>query len=369
VKHHASHTKAGLPAVAPIPETVGEIMTREIVSVPVGTSVRDVALLMSEKRISAVPVFAAGGQLVGMVSEGDLLGRNDADRLARRDWWLTILKDGKPALSELFDTLVARPVEEVMCAPVMTIEARAPLHEVAEMLRAYDIKRLPVMLAGRMVGIVSRSDLVRAMASVIPRRASGRSVGGLLSLFAGMMQTDVRPEDASASAIPAVPVEVDRAPVTADGFRALVTASKQAERDDAVAAKQQAKLDQQRRTEAMRQEHLGERAWREELRTHSLSLRSLQRRKSQDRRGRGRLANHLEGRGGRGVRTVGARTTSDGIRAHRANRGIFRRDARQRGFDAHLEPSRSSQMKPRQRAEGLACNRAPSRKETPAGSP
>jgi hypothetical protein len=111
------------------------------------------------------------------------------------------------------------------------------------------------------LGIVSRSDLVRAMASVIPRRAAGRSVGGLLSLLAGMMQTDVRPEDASASPIPSLPPEADRAAVTADGFRALVAASKQAERDDAVAAKQQAKLDQQRRTEAMRQEHLGEHAW------------------------------------------------------------------------------------------------------------
>ena len=261
MKNEAPNFRADPSAGAPIPQTAGEIMTTDVVSVPVGTSVRDVALLMSEKRISAVPVLAAGGQLVGMVSEGDLLGRNDADRLARRDWWLTILKDGKPAPPELFDTLVARPVEEVMRAPVMTIEARAPLHEVAEMLRAYDIKRLPVMRAGRMVGIVSRSDLVRALASVIPRRAAGRSVGGLLSLFAGMMQTDVRPEDASSPATPSVPPEVDRAPVTADGFRALVTASKQAERDDAVAAKQQAKLDQQRRTEAMRQEHLGEHAW------------------------------------------------------------------------------------------------------------
>jgi CBS domain-containing protein len=260
VKHHPSNTSAGLPAVAPVPETAGEIMTTEIVSVPIGTSVRDVALLLLEKRISAVPVLAADGQLVGMVSEGDLLGRNDADRLARRDWWLAMLKDARSPLPKLLDTLVARPVEEVMRAPVMTIEARAPMHEAAEMLRVYDIKRLPVMLAGQMVGIVSRSDLVRAMASVIPRRASGRSAGGLLSLFAGMMQTDVRPEDASLSAIPSEPA-VDRAAVTADAFRALVTASEQTDRNDAIAAKQQAKLNQQLRIKALLQEHLDEHAW------------------------------------------------------------------------------------------------------------
>ena len=57
-----------------------------------------------------------------------------------------------------------------MRAPVITIEASAPLHETAEMLRVYDIKRLPVMRGGRMAGIVSRADLVRAMAAMIPNR-------------------------------------------------------------------------------------------------------------------------------------------------------------------------------------------------------
>jgi hypothetical protein len=199
--------------------------------------------------------------LVGMVSEGDLLGRNDADRLARRDWWLTMLKDARSPSPELLDMPVARPVEEVMCAPVMTIEARAPLHEVAEMLRLYDIKRLPVMQGDRMVGIVSRSDLVRVLASMVPRRASVRSAGGLLSLFAGMMQTDVRPEkEASPSASPSEPA-IDRGAVTADAFRALVTASKQTDRNDAIAAKQQAKLNQQLRIKALLQEHLDEHAW------------------------------------------------------------------------------------------------------------
>ena len=85
-----------MPTVAPSPETAADIMTIDIASVPVGTSVRDVALLLLEKRISAVPVLAADQQLVGMVSEGDLIGRNVADRVARRDWWLALLKNGQP---------------------------------------------------------------------------------------------------------------------------------------------------------------------------------------------------------------------------------------------------------------------------------
>ena len=200
MKHETVSPGVGQQAVARAPQTVGEIMTTDIVCVTVGTRVRDVALLLLEKRISAIPVVAADQQLVGMVSEGDLLGRNDIDRLARRDWWLAMLKDGLPLTASL-ETLVARPVEHVMSAPVLTIESRATLQELAEMLRLNDIKRLPVIHGGRMVGIVSRSDLVRAVAT-IPPQPSRRSAGGLRSLFAGMMQTDIRPEDAPGSVPP-----------------------------------------------------------------------------------------------------------------------------------------------------------------------
>jgi CBS domain-containing protein len=71
VRHEAPSPKTGRPAVFETPNTAGEIMTKEVVSVLVGTSVRDVADLLLEKRISAIPVLAANLQLVGMVSEGD----------------------------------------------------------------------------------------------------------------------------------------------------------------------------------------------------------------------------------------------------------------------------------------------------------
>jgi CBS domain-containing protein len=257
VRHEALHTDADQPAAPSNPKTAADIMTVGIISVLVGTSVRDVAQLLFEKRISAIPVLAADHQLVGMVSEGDLLGRNDADRVARRDWWLALLKNGPP-LREPLEVLAARPVESVMRAPVLTIEAAAPFHEIAEMLRAYDVKRLPVMRGGRMVGVVSRSDLVRVMATMIPQRAAGPSTGGLFSLFAGMMQTDVRPEHPPALA---PPTTANRPVVTANAFRTLVTISKQAEREDAIAAEQQVKLDRQRQVKAMLLEHLDQEMW------------------------------------------------------------------------------------------------------------
>ncbi len=236
-------------------------MTRDVVSASVGTSVRDVAMHMLEKRISAMPVLAADLQLVGMVSEGDLIGRSDADRVARRDWWLTLLTDAQPQ-TEAFAALAVRPVEQVMRAPVLTFEARAPLHEIAEMVAVYDIKRLPVMQGDRMVGIVSRSDLVRAVATQVPKPTMGQSVDGLLSLFAGMMQTNVRPEDAPAAASASTePAALEREPVTAGSFRKLVIIAEETLRDDAFAAKQLAALERLRQIKAMLLEHLDKEVW------------------------------------------------------------------------------------------------------------
>jgi CBS domain-containing protein len=254
--NEAPSAKADLPAVAPRPQTAGDIMTTDIVSVAIGASVRDVALLLLEKRISAVPVLGADQQLVGMVSEGDLLGRNDADRVARRDWWLAQMKEGPP-LAEPLEALVARPVEQVMRAPVVTVEAEAPLHEIAEMLRVYDIKRLPVMRGGRMVGIVSRSDLVRVMATTIPPPATGRSIGGLAAMLSGMLKTKSPPPEARPSPAPVVAPPA----LTAEAFHTLVTASKQAEKDDVIAAKAQAKLDLQGQIKLMLQEHVDTETW------------------------------------------------------------------------------------------------------------
>jgi CBS domain-containing protein len=254
--HESSSAEAEQPVVAPSLETAGDLMTTAIVSVAIGASVRDVARLLLEKRVSAVPVLGADQQLLGMVSEGDLVGRNDADRVARRDWWLALLGDGQP-LAESLEALAARPVEQVMRAPVISIDAEAPLHEVAEMFRVYDIKRLPVMRGGRIAGIVSRSDLVRAMATKVPPLAAKGSRGGLAGMFAGMMKSESRQSQAQPSAPPAVVAPA----TTAEAFLTLVTASKQAGQDEAVAAKDQAKLEQERQVKALLQEHVGTPAW------------------------------------------------------------------------------------------------------------
>jgi CBS domain-containing protein len=255
VKHEASSLE-----LDPARLTAGQIMTTDIACAKVGDSVRAVAKLLSERRVSAIPVLADDDQLVGMVSEGDLLGRDAAGRLARSDWWLALLKgEGGPAAPT--EAMLARPVSEVMHAPVVTVGAQASLPAVAEMLRLHDIKRLPVMSGGHMVGIVSRSDIVRAMgAGAPPPSAAVAPAGGLLGFLSGMMQRDVRPEDPSAAA-PSQPKAPTAPAATADAFRSLVTASKETIKDDAAAAREQGRLERGREVKALLMKPLREPAW------------------------------------------------------------------------------------------------------------
>ncbi len=184
----------------------------------------------SKSASAPFPCSAPTSNCLEWSAKATLLGRNDADRVARRDWWLALLGDGQP-LAEPLEALVARPVEQVMRAPVMTIEAQAPLHEIAEMFRVYDIKRLPVMRGGRIAGIVSRSDLVRAMATMVPSPAT-ESLPWRLRRHARRHDENREPTAEARVSPSAAPVVAPPA-ITAEAFLTLVTASKQAGKDEA----------------------------------------------------------------------------------------------------------------------------------------
>jgi hypothetical protein len=117
-----------------------------------------------------------------MVSEGDLLGRDEADREARRDWWLTLLAEGEALSADFLGSLRAaeRRAHDVMAAPVVTVGEEMEISEIARLLTAYRIKRVPVLRDGRIVGIVSRADILRAVAAEAAEqtKAAGRSRGG-----------------------------------------------------------------------------------------------------------------------------------------------------------------------------------------------
>jgi len=155
-----------------------DVMTRSVVSVREETPIRDVARFLLEKHISAAPVLDEGGRPIGMVSEGDLIGRSDEDRLARRDWWLTLLAEGQRLAPEFLATLRLpdRTAGEVMSKPVLTIDPDTETREIAKLLHSRRIKRVPVMQDGRMIGIVSREDLLRAMAAEQPAAPAGQLI-------------------------------------------------------------------------------------------------------------------------------------------------------------------------------------------------
>ena len=142
-----------------------DVMTREVVSVASDTPMQKIAALLVEKRISGVPVVDGSGAPIGMVSEGDLTGRSEAEREARQDWWLTMLAEGEAVSPEFLASLNYPTARDMMSAPVISIDEETSLGEIAELLTTHRIKRVPVVRDGRIVGIVSRADLVRALAA------------------------------------------------------------------------------------------------------------------------------------------------------------------------------------------------------------
>jgi CBS domain-containing protein len=144
----------------------GEIMTTNVVTVRPDTPARSIARVLFKNKISAVPVVDEGGSLIGMVSEGDLMPRNETDRDARRDWWLRLLAEGEELDPEFVQHVeqTDRTAQQVMTSPVVTVQDTADLVEIADLLLSKRIKRVPVVHDGRMVGIVSRANLIKAVA-------------------------------------------------------------------------------------------------------------------------------------------------------------------------------------------------------------
>jgi CBS domain-containing protein len=145
---------------------VRDIMTRDVATVSPSTSVATIAHILLERRISAVPVLDQTGRIVGIVSEGDLLRRVEVGTEPHPRWW-EFLIGGSDRLAGDYIKSHGRRAADVMTRKVYTIAEDAPLAEIAELLETRRIKRVPVVQGGRLVGIVSRSDLVRALIGAV----------------------------------------------------------------------------------------------------------------------------------------------------------------------------------------------------------
>jgi CBS domain-containing protein len=142
-----------------------DVMTRDVATVRPDTTLRKVARVLASHRISGVPVVDAAGTLVGMVTEADLL-RTDATRDERHNEWLRKLADGYDLAPEFVAAMqeTNRPASAVMHHNVVSVSETTPLQEIADLMAKNAIKRVPVLRDGKVVGVVSRFDLVLAIA-------------------------------------------------------------------------------------------------------------------------------------------------------------------------------------------------------------
>jgi CBS domain-containing protein len=139
-----------------------EAMTPAPVAVPATLPIEDCARILLEKRISAVPVVDADHRIIGIVSEGDLMRRRETGTERRYSWWLELVSDPQ-TMARDFVKSSGHKVSDVMTRQVVSVTEETPLATIAQILEKHRIKRVPVVRDGKLVGIVSRADLVRAL--------------------------------------------------------------------------------------------------------------------------------------------------------------------------------------------------------------
>jgi CBS domain-containing protein len=127
-------------------------------------TVRDVAKVLSENRISAIPITNDAGKVIGIVSEGDLIRRAEIGTQKQRSWWLALFTSNIQ-LAEEYARAHARKVRDLMTHEVISANPETPLSEIAQLLERHNIKRVPVLDDGKLVGIVTRGNLVQAIAT------------------------------------------------------------------------------------------------------------------------------------------------------------------------------------------------------------
>jgi CBS domain-containing protein len=144
---------------------VHQIMTRKVVAVSPETTIIEAGKTMLKHHLGGLPVVDAGGKLVGMVSDGDFIRRAEIGTERRRGRWLTRLF-GRHRIATDFVRAHGRKVGDIMTLNPVTIAEDTPLEQVVQVMEANNIKRLPVVNADQLVGIVTYADFVQAVAGL-----------------------------------------------------------------------------------------------------------------------------------------------------------------------------------------------------------
>jgi CBS domain-containing protein len=155
-----------------------DAMTKDVITVGTNATVGEIASLLVRHRISAVPVVSEDGRLIGIVSQTDLVHRSETGTEKRRKWWLEVFADAETKAREYIKSHGLK-AQDVMTRVIISVSKEASLAEVADVLDSHRIRQVPVMDGGKLVGMISRADLVRKLAEVKVAPAT-RSENGAL---------------------------------------------------------------------------------------------------------------------------------------------------------------------------------------------
>jgi CBS domain-containing protein len=144
---------------------VKDVMTRPVISVGPDDTVERAIRMMLQNHISGLPVIDSSGRLQGIVTEGDFLRRAETATQRSRPRWLEFLI-GPGRMAEEYVRTHGRKINDVMTSEALTVTEDAPLEEVVNLMEKKRIKRVPVVRGNKVVGIVSRANLLRALASI-----------------------------------------------------------------------------------------------------------------------------------------------------------------------------------------------------------
>lgn len=241
-----------------------ELMTTDVITVSPDTHVDQIARILLDHKISAVPVIDSSGAPIGMVSEGDLIGRSDTERDARRDWWLDILaKDELPNPETLTALHPSQNVAKtVMATPVITVTESTDAAEIARLLAAHRIKRVPVVRDGHVVGIVSRADLLQALEPTKAPDSPAKPTGWFSEVLNGIDRHFLHPVHRPSGSQHRAPAEArGDQNVNAVDFRTLVSDFKHDQADRQESKRRAAVERRKARVKDLIDHHVGNEKW------------------------------------------------------------------------------------------------------------
>ena len=150
-----------------------EIMTKDVITVGLETTVGEIAALLTRHRISGVPVVTKDRKVVGIVSQSDFLHRAETGREPKGKWWLTLFADPDSSARD-YTKAHGWKADDVMSHIVVSVADEAEFGDVASILNAHGVKRVPVVNDGRLAGIITRTDVVRALAKLDTHEPAAR---------------------------------------------------------------------------------------------------------------------------------------------------------------------------------------------------